>query len=283
MSPQKNKLFENLVIVILCAGKGTRLKKFISDIPKALIKIKSLNNLSILYHTINCFFNLGANHICIVKGHLGYKIDEFIDSIQKENPSIKENLFIIDSKKQYQLGPLYSFLSLTNYNEVFKKIFFYLLIPGDTFFEFNLMNKITSTLSENLSHLLSYPIIFYRIIKPELLHIKPKSRRISIVETTKKDFKEFLNRIKITKISEISKFEEIKQVIPAFLFSYEFINDISKFDKTSNLNTVRQIINSMISEGKKILAIRIDNVGNFYDIDYKSDLIELNKKKGTSS
>ena len=56
LSLQKNKLIENLIPIILCAGEGTRISDFIHNIPKPLIKIYD-NTLLLKTHAKNIIFS----------------------------------------------------------------------------------------------------------------------------------------------------------------------------------------------------------------------------------
>ena len=50
--PQENNFPHEILVIILCAGEGTRFKKITKRIPKPLIKISALNNIPILQHLI---------------------------------------------------------------------------------------------------------------------------------------------------------------------------------------------------------------------------------------
>lgn len=67
-------------VVILCGGLGTRLGKLSEDIPKALLKI---NGTEFLGHQIDAFKKQGFKkfHFCL--GHLGRKIENYLESAQK--------------------------------------------------------------------------------------------------------------------------------------------------------------------------------------------------------
>ena len=45
------------------------------------------------------------------------------------------------------------------------------------------------------------------------------------------------------------------------------------------VKTIRDALNLMIASGKKIQAIKITNEYEFYDIDEKSDLLNINIEK----
>lgn len=279
LSPLKNDLLKNIIVIILCAGEGTRLKKFTKEIPKPLIKVKSLNNKPILHHTINLLFKLGIQQIALVKGHLGHEIDEFLDSFIQDNPSLKTKLTVIDSENKYKLGPLHSFLSITKDRSIFKEGSIYLLIPGDTIFEFELINKLLSSLSEHSAQLKQNPIIFYRKIKTTRFLKKTNKKIISIAELINKDGGEYLKCIKTVNLSEVYHLEFIRLMIPLISFSHDFVDYILKLDKLLKFNTVKKVLNHVASKGLKILAIKIEKSGMFHDIDNELDLLELNKKK----
>ncbi|MFX0187714.1 MAG: sugar phosphate nucleotidyltransferase [Candidatus Hodarchaeota archaeon] len=264
----KNKI----IAIILCAGEGIRLKEITKNIPKPLIKIKELNNISILEHTISSLIELGIHRIAIVKGHLGMKIDECVSSIKNYNSNFEEKLIIIDSGNQYKLGPLYSFLTITTSKNVFKRNSIYIVIPGDTIFQFNLLNQIFSIIVNNFNLIQKYPLIFYREMIISALKEQQESKTISIADIEKKDSKCFIRQIKKYKLQDFSDSDFIKQIIPVFIFSFDFIKRIKKFENKFSVNTIREIINHMIRNGSEIIAMEIEKKINFHDIDYETDL-----------
>ena len=149
MSQQKNNFKENLSIVILCAGEGKRLKKITKSTPKPLLKIKSLGNEILLQNTLFKLIELGIKQITIIIGHLGSTIHEFVSSLTKKYLSLQNKLVIINSENQYKFGPLYSLLSITKNKTIYNKNNYYLLIPGDTLFDLNLLKEILSIISKN--------------------------------------------------------------------------------------------------------------------------------------
>ena len=262
--------------VILCAGEGIRFKEIAKKIPKPLIKIKGLNNTSILEHSINILNKLGIKQIAIVKGHLGSKIDEFIYSIKKEKPDLEKKLVIIDSGIQYKLGPLYSFLSITKVENIFKRNSIYMVIPGDTIFQINLLDQIFSIILKNFNLIQKYPLLFYRELKASTLKEQQESKVISIVDIARKGQYCFLRLIKTCNLIEIPDSYLVRHIIPVFIFSFDFINEIIDSEKKISVNNIREIVNYLIKEGREAIAFRIDEKHNFYDIDYKSDLNNLN-------
>jgi len=285
LSQQNKDLKNSLFIVILCAGEGVRLKEITHKIPKPLIKIKALDKKPILHYTIDLLIKLSANRIAIVKGYLANKIDDFIDILKRENTDLKEILFMVDAKDEYKLGPLYSFLSITKNKNLFQTKYIYLIIPGDTIFQYQLLNEIFSFMEENFKVIQKHPLIFFRKIEGNLLKQKNQSKIISVAEIEKGNTQNFLKRIKQVNLSKISDSESINQIIPIFLFRYNFIQEIIKIEKKISIKTIREGVNYLINQGKRISAIKIDSDYNFYDIDTELDLIELEnlreKKKGT--
>jgi len=268
-------LKKKIIAIILCAGEGIRLKKITKKIPKPLIKLKGLNNISILEHTINILINLGTFRIAIVKGHLGSKIDEVISSIKNKSSILKKKLVIVDSGNQYKLGPLYSFLSITKRKNLFRKKSIYMVIPGDTIFQFNLLNQIFGNVMNNFDLIQKFPLIFYRKILVSDLREQQVSKAISIADIEKKEFKSFLRGFNQYGLQDLSDSDIISQIIPVFIFSFGFINNVIDFEKKISVNTIREMINYMIKNGKEIIAIKIEKEINFYDIDYEVDLIRF--------
>ncbi len=277
MSQLDKEFLEKIIPVILCAGEGVRLKEITSKIPKPLIMINTLDNKPILRHTIDLLLKVGVNRIAIVKGYLGNKIDDFIDKLIQERSDLKEKLVGVDALDQYKLGPLYSFLSITKSNNLFRPNYIYLILPGDTIFEYELLNEIFSLLEENFKLKQKDPIIFFRQIMGSYLKQQDKSEQISFIDIEKINSKRFLKSIKQVKVSTISNSESFNQIIPIFLFPWDFIQEIIKAEKEISVKTIREAVNHLIKQGNRIFVVKIDRKYNFYDIDNKFDLMELEK------
>ena len=261
--------------VILCAGEGVRLQELTRNAPKPLIKINALHNKSILHYTIDLLISLRVNKIAIVKGYLAKKIDEFIARLKRDEAELNSILHVVDAKGDYKLGPLYSFLSITKNEQLYHTGYIYLIIPGDTIFQYNLLNEIFSILEDNLSVIQKKPLIFFRKIQGKSLESQNQSKKISLayVESHKMQF--FLKKIKQVNLSTISKSQTINQIIPIFIFPYNFIQKILQIENKISVKTIREIINYLLNQGTKISVIEVDSKYKFYDIDDKFDLLEL--------
>ena len=66
---------KNLTVLVLCGGKGLRLRPLTKDLPKPLIKIKKK---SILENIINHFLKFKVNDLIIATGYKHKVIDGFI-------------------------------------------------------------------------------------------------------------------------------------------------------------------------------------------------------------
>lgn len=66
---------KNLTVLVLCGGKGLRLRPLTKDLPKPLIKIKKK---SILENIINHFLKFKVNDLIIATGYKHKVIDRFI-------------------------------------------------------------------------------------------------------------------------------------------------------------------------------------------------------------
>ncbi|MFX0006245.1 MAG: sugar phosphate nucleotidyltransferase [Promethearchaeota archaeon] len=280
MSLLKNDFKKQLSIVILCAGEGKRLKQITKILPKPLIKIENLNNISILHHLINNLIKLEINNIGVVIGHLGTSIHQFISTLEINEPSIKAKINIIDSEDQYKLGPLYSLLSITKNKNFFKSKTHYLILPGDTIFGYNLLKEVLVKVSDSFNTIQNSPLVFYRKIGFKKLKETYKLNRvISVADITKFGSETKLKRISHLKLKDIPSNDIIYQLIPIIILSYENINEIHELNQKVPLNTIWKALNELNFEGKKIFASKIESKSNFYDIDYKIDLMNLKKKR----
>ncbi len=278
MLPLENEIRNKISPIILCAGEGSRLKHLTKTIPKPLLKIEALDNKTILENNINNILKLGIKQIAIVIGHLGYKIRDFISRLSEDNESLQDMLLIIDSENVYKLGPLYSFLSITKNKNFFNKKKNYLLIPGDTIFDFHILAEIMQVILKKNKIIQDYPLIFYRNIDVEKLNeLYGDPKTISIVDIKTSSLNKLLVKISQIDIQKLHSSDCIKEVIPIFLLNYNIISIISKIKVPKK--TVWEMLNVVIEKGNEIMAQEIGSDYNFYDIDNVKDLIVVNKKK----
>ncbi len=278
--PRENNPIPDLSIIILCAGEGRRLKKLTKTLPKPLIKIKLLNSVTILDNSITDLLKLGVNQIAIVIGHLGQKIRAHVTSIKEGNPSLGDKILIIDSENQYKLGPLYSFLSITKYETFFNKHNYYILIPGDTVFDFNILEEISHAIMKFIKTDEDYSCIFYRNIEvKELKRFYEISRTVSIGEIEKSGSSEILKKFILANLKEFASKINVNQIIPILALSYKTINELLLLNSEIPSKTLWESINLYVEKGNTIHALKIESNYNFYDIDSEKDLKFLKKKK----
>ncbi|MFX1419782.1 MAG: NTP transferase domain-containing protein [Promethearchaeota archaeon] len=280
MSPLKNDVKEKLSIVILCAGEGTRLKRIVKKIPKPLIKIERLNNISILHHTINNLLTFKVKNIAIVIGHLGNIIREFITVLKNKIPTLYNKLIIIDSGTQYKMGPLYSLLSITKNTDFYTMKSHFLIFPGDTIFDYNLLKEVFSVISDNFLLINKYPFVFYQNMGlKSLKEIYTEKSSISNAEIELIDSKITLKRFTKKKVEDLESREVVNHVIPIIALNYDTINYFLNLEHKFHFKTLWETLNHIVMKGKKILCFKIKNEHKFYDIDNKYDLKKQKKEK----
>ena len=283
LSPLNPKFMENLTSVILCAGEGKRAKGIADDIPKSLIKVKSLKNQSILTILISHLFRFGIKPIVIVTGYLGKQIENEIISSQAENPDKSETLIINNAGNRYKLGPLHSFLSITSNKRVFKTNELFLVIPGDTIFEYKLLEEILNLVKENYTKFNQNSIIFYRRTNKLALSKEPanfklmRNTLLSCIRTREMGSKQYVKEIYQRNINTLSDEEEFNQIIPVFIISYEDVKNFENLANKIKLNKIVDAINSSIKNKLKFLACQVNSDKSFYDIDTALDLTFMNK------
>ena len=115
----------NIDLVILCGGKGSRLKSFTKKIPKPLLKI---NNITFLDNLISYYQKYDFKNIYLLAGYLGEKIKK-----KYENKSVNFiNLKVIVEKSPKGTGGALNLIK----NKVKNN---FLLINGDSFVEYDLL------------------------------------------------------------------------------------------------------------------------------------------------
>jgi NDP-sugar pyrophosphorylase family protein len=274
LSLPRNKLEEKISAIILCAGEGKRISDFIQDIPKPLIEVKEK---PLLMHILSNLKKKALNSIIIITGHLGNEIEKYVSSIKKANTSLYEKIQIINSGENYKKGPLYSFLSIANDKAILRRSQIFLLIPGDTYFNPDIFTEIFDKILGNFNRIKTKSIIFYQKIQGITLKSKSDSKKgISIVKLEREKSKEIIKEIIQKKLFEIDDNEEITQILPIFMFNAKFITRIINTENKIPVRTVREIINHIIQQKNHgICAIPINSQYRFFDIDTKSDLLDI--------
>ncbi|TFG17545.1 MAG: hypothetical protein EU531_03045 [Promethearchaeota archaeon] len=279
LSLRKNKYSRQIVAIILSAGKGTRIKDTFPSTPKSLIKIHTLNDVSIIDHLISLLLDLETDRIEVIIGHLGYQIEKHIALLKSNAKKGYDRVSIRDSGQEYQKGAFFSFMSFAKDLSRYSSKDLFLILPGDTIFSKGLIKNIFLLISQHDSLFRDYPSIFYQDRKREDLELAPP-HSVSILETfTEK--KEICLK-KITQIdSSNQNLVKVKQMVPIVCFPYKFIMKIVNKANIMHINSIRNMINFLVeSEGQKFFVYELNSEHRFYDIDSEIDLSNFEKKGG---
>jgi choline kinase len=283
LSPLNTKFMENLTSVILCAGEGKRAKGIADDIPKPLIKVESLKNQSILAILLSHLSRFGIKPIVIVTGYLSKQIELEIISFQAKSPYKSEKIIINNAGNQYKLGPLHSFLSIASNKMIFKTDKLFLVIPGDTIFEYKLLEEILNLVKENYTEVHQNSLIFYRRTNKLTLNEETeksgltRNKWLSCIRTKEKGSKQYVQDIYQRNINTLSNEEEFNQIVPVFIIPYDYVKNFENLASKVKLNKIVDAINSSIKNEMEFLACRVKSDANFYDIDTALDLTFMNK------
>jgi NDP-sugar pyrophosphorylase family protein len=276
LSPHKNKDPERIIAVILCAGKGTRIKDVFPSTPKSLIKIKVFNNEPILGNLISSLLDLKVNLIDIVIGYLGFQIEDYINFLKETGEKKYANISIIDAEKEYQNGPLYSFLSIRKNFDKYSINDVFFVLPGDTIFSKSLLKDVIWLISNHHSRFQEFPTIFYQNIKIDAL-IQLNQVSYSILKSLpEKEGFYYIKSIEREKINQTIDY--IKKVVPIVCFPYKLIKNF--LDKTFKMNftSIREFINFLIKEkGQKFEFYELSSKYKFFDIDSERDFTDFKK------
>jgi choline kinase len=283
--PQESNAKGKITCILLCAGEGTRIKNHIGQIPKPLISLPHLSNKPLLYDTISKLLICNINKIIIITGYLKQHIEEFIRNLKVESPQSNEKIVVYDSEFEYKKGSLYSFLSFTNNAYYFTENTIYMLLPGDTIFDFELLSEIINQSYKLINNQQSTCIIPYRKIKTSLLreiYIRNEDNltvSISIAKIKTQKGKIVLKSIVQKDLSSILRSKYVFQIIPCFMFNFKFIQNIVNISQKSDITTLREAINISLKNTYNVYLHQIQTDLNFYDIDTIQDLKNLEIKK----
>jgi choline kinase len=279
LSPPKNKYPERVIAIILCAGKGTRIKDTFPSTPKSLIKIPALQNVPILDYLISNLLDLDTDIIEIIVGHLGFLIKEHIDRIKKEGKKAYHNVNVRDSGQEYLKGSFFSFLSFAKDLPKYSDRDLFLIFPGDTIFSKELLSYIFHLITKDGTLFEQFPSLFYKDTKTKDL-MAAYFPSVSTLNTFSKKKGSYLKEIVRTDLKGKSEIR-IKQVIPIVTFPYHVIRNIFKKVDRMSVNSIKNLINFLIkSKGQDFKVYKLNSKFQFYDIDSKYDLLNFEKKGG---
>jgi len=279
LSLRKNKYSIRIVAIILSAGKGIRIKDIFPSTPKSLIKIHTLNDISIIDHLISLLLDLETDRIEVIIGHLGSQIEAHIAMLKNKAKKGYDRVSIRDSGQEYQKGAFFSFMSFTKDLSRYSSQDLFLILPVDTFFSKGLIKNIFQLISQHESLFRDFPSIFYQERKTKDLELVPNNS-VSILETfTEK------KEICLKKITQLDSSDQnlvkIKQMVPIVCFPYKSIIKIIKNAHEMQITSIRNMINYLVeSEGQKFIIYELDSEHRFYDIDSEIDLVNFEKKGG---
>ncbi len=272
MSLHKNEILKQILIVILCAGRGQRYNRLTQRVPKPLIRVKSLDNKPIIYNTISNLINLNFTNIRLVTGYLGHQIRDYIANLKTEFETEQSALKTVDSNNQYIKGPLYSFLSV--YREVNLDSYSLILaLPGDTVFDFQLLESVKQIVVNNFRELKKTACVFYREIEGEVFPLEWTV--VEVEQTEKGNLLKQINKISI----KSHKGQKVNQMIPASAFSSRYIDYITKNRDKFNATSIWEVVNKMVKSGLLFFSFAISAEYQFYDIDSELDLFNVESKK----
>lgn len=270
----------NKKVIILCAGKGTRFGEETGTTPKPLIEAENLNNRPILFSILSSLAESGYKNIWVVKGYLSNKIESYITSLESKNVFPELTIKTIDSKQDYTLGPLHSFLSIRRFPDVFNENSIYLVIPGDTIHQSSFLKQVSDFINSQSDLLAKYPVLFYRVVKGEevltkLADINIRSdKSVSTIHSSSSN-PQLLKEISIISISRLGAETQLKQLYPCFLLTYSTLQKLLTVPNLKDIASITQVLNQYTESGKKVYIKSFEQNFDFYDIDYKSDLQQI--------
>ncbi len=124
-------MHKNPIAIILAAGKGIRLQPLTKEIPKPLIEV---NNVPILFHTLECLKKLKIDKCIIVVGYKAKLFQELVDSKYKHDIDIT----YITNKDFDKTNNMYSLWLASDYlsnNDC-------ILIEADVLFDYKILSSL---------------------------------------------------------------------------------------------------------------------------------------------
>ncbi|MGB5911455.1 MAG: hypothetical protein WBH31_09700, partial [Promethearchaeia archaeon] len=255
--------------------------KITRKIPKPLIKINALNNITILHHLIRDLSILRVSKIAVVTGYLSEQIEAFLDNLIKKHRNLKDKLLLVHSGEDYKKGPLFSLLSIIKNKNIYKKDKVFIVFPGDTIFTTELLKEIFSFIYENFDLVLTSPYIFYQEIQAKNLYKSYKGgiNFISILESDETKPKIRIKEIKKIDVNSVPNEIYLKRIIPILVLNCFFLEILRKLSKSNPVEEIREILNVYLKQCQNLVPFKIDSKKMLYDIDTIDDLNYFNRLK----
>lgn len=202
-------LKEKIDIVLLCGGKGQRLRPYTLRTPKPLLVV---NNKPFLYFLIKKFLRLNANQIIIATGYKAGKVVKFKEKYFKKNNNIK----LVNS------GEVDIIKRLKDCSAHIRNDFF--VCYGDTYIDINLKKYTNDFRKKNISA--SVVSAYYRI-------------KYGTITYNKKNFliKQFNEKPLIKNPINLGYFIFKKKLISEINTSKSWINFLNKLIKDKKIFT----------------------------------------------
>tara|TARA_B100000214_G_scaffold360912_1_gene323775 strand:+ start:1111 stop:1800 length:690 start_codon:yes stop_codon:yes gene_type:complete len=197
-------------VVLLCGGKGQRLRPHTLSTPKPLLLV---NKKPFLYYMISKFLKLNVDQIIVATGYKSFKVAKFLNKYFKKNKKIKlvnsGNVDIIKRLKDCSkyikndffvcYGDTYVSINLNNYIKEFQNKKKYAFVVG-TYYKikygtvtYNKKTKIIKKFKEKPT--IQDPInLGYFLFKKKLMNnIKKNNSWVKFLENLSKSKKLFIN------------------------------------------------------------------------------------------
>ena len=230
-------------VVIICGGKGNRLKKIYKSTPKALIKFKQKPNLQ---YQINQLKKNGINDFLFLTNHLNKKITNFLKKINIKNCKVLSDKHLFGTAG-----------SLIDAKKYLKKEF--IVLYSDIFIEFDFRNFIK----------------FARKKNSDCAVVVQANSHPHDSDTVEYDRNNIINKI-IFKTSKNKKINNATASI--FYFKKKAIKNIV-FKKNSSKDIVRDMLPLFIKKKHSYAYKTIEYLNDFGTLDRLND-VKYSLKKG---
>jgi glucose-1-phosphate cytidylyltransferase len=225
-NPNKNIKFIklNTTVIILCGGKGLRLRPLTSNTPKPLIKI---DNKTILEHIINQFLKFNINNFILATG---YKSNFFSSFVKKKYKNL--NIKVINSAVNKDIiFRLIRSLKFANENII--------ICYGDTLIDINI-NKLIKNYIKNIKKLI---MTSYQL-KPQF-GILTINKKLDVINFNEKpnlniwyNVGYFIFNKKLK--SKLKKFTTFKNFLK-IMAKFNYIKSFKHYGKHITINTISEL------------------------------------------